>query len=76
MKIYKKNDKNDNEMAWLTFRSSYGEFRCTVFTKGWTKIATKVKQGESYEFVVNDSGILTEIRIDGTVVKTNERRKY
>jgi DNA polymerase III subunit alpha len=72
-KIYKKIAKN-GPMAWLTMISDYGEFRCTCFAPGWKLIGDKVKQGESYEFVVDDNGILEEFSVDGEVYKTNERR--
>ena len=35
IKVYSKNDKNGNEMSWLTFETKYGEFRCTVFARQW-----------------------------------------
>jgi DNA-directed DNA polymerase III (polc) len=76
VKIYKKNDKNGHEMGWLTMDTAYGEYRCTVFARGWAKVASHVKKGESYKFVVNDEGILEEISMGRTVVKTNERRKF
>lgn len=72
--VFKKNDKNSREMAWITFSTDYGEFRCTVFADGWERVGTHVKQGESYKFVVNDKGILEELQVDGKVIKVNERR--
>ncbi len=72
--IYTKNDKNGREMAWLTFSSDYGDFRCTVFADGWQKVSG-VAVGETYKFVVNDKGILEELQMDGKVIRVNERRK-
>lgn len=75
-KIFKKPDKNSNEMAWVSFNSPFGEFRCTVFSNGWSKIKDLVKQGGTHKFVVSDTGILEEISIGDTVIKTNERKKW
>ena len=74
-KVYSKCDKNGHEMAWLTLKTpKYGEFRCTVFASGWSKIKDDVEQGQTYKFVVNNKGILEEISVNEVVVKLNERR--
>jgi DNA polymerase-3 subunit alpha len=72
--IFKKNDKNSHEMAWLTMDSDYGEYRCTVFASGWKLIADKVIVGESYKFIVGDTNILEELKVNGEVIKLNERK--
>lgn len=74
--IHSKLDKNKHEMGWITLDSPYGSFRCTVFANGWSKVKHKVKQGNKHRFVVGDTGILEELEIDGSVVKTNEWRKW
>jgi DNA polymerase-3 subunit alpha len=76
VKIFEKKDKNGNLMSFLNLETKYGDFRATCFTTGWLKIKSNVKQGETYDFVVSDTGILTEIRISGSVIKTNERKRY
>lgn len=72
--VFKKNDKNGREMAWVTIKTTYGDFRCTVFADGWAKVGALVKLGESYKFVVNDQGILEELQVDDKVIKVNERK--
>lgn len=64
-KIFTKEDKNGNLMSWLSWDSNYGNFRSTVFYDAWSTIGSLVHQGETYDFVVSDKGVLQEIRIDG-----------
>ena len=42
----------------------YGEFRCTVFARQWKLWKSIVDQGNEYVFVVNNKGILEELRKD------------
>jgi DNA polymerase III alpha subunit len=67
-------DRNKHDMAFLTMKSDYGEYQCTVFANGWKLIADKVTVGESYKFVVGDTGILEELKVNGEVIKLNERK--
>jgi len=74
-KIFKKNDKNGNEMAWLSLLSNYGSYRATVFSKGWSLIKDIVSVGQSVKFVV-DKDILQEISVNGTVYQTNQKKQW
>lgn len=74
-KIYTKNDKNGNEMAWLTLGTDYGQIRATVFASGWKEVRAAAVVGESCKFEVTEQGILKEICIKGKVYKTNKRRR-
>ena len=74
-KMYKKNDKNGNEMAWITIKGTYGEVRATCFAAGWKLIKGKVKIGDSVKYEVDARNILKEIMIDGEVYRTNIRKK-
>jgi DNA polymerase-3 subunit alpha len=66
-------DKNKHQMAFLVFKTDYGEIKTTVFYKGWSLIKDKITKGGLYVFVVSDSGILEELQVEGQVYKTNER---
>lgn len=74
-KIYKKNDKNNNEMAWLSLSSNYGNYRATVFSKGWTLIKDIVSIGTQCKFIV-DKDILQEISVNDIVYETNVKTRW
>ena len=75
-KMYKKNDKNGNEMAWITIKGAYGEVRATCFAAGWKLIKGKVKIRDSVKYEVDARNILRNIMIDGEVYRTNIRKKW
>lgn len=72
-KVFKKNDKNDREMAWLTFDTNYGQVITTVFSSNWLKINRVIEQGKTYTFCSSDKGILEEISLDGHTVDLRQR---
>jgi len=60
IRVYTKNDKNNNEMAWVTFDTPYGERRVTIFASQWKRF--KVIKDNTYVFVEDEKGILKEIK--------------
>ncbi len=73
-RIFSKLDKNEHEMGWITFDTPYGTHRCTVFWESWSQLKDHVKQGETYDFVCDSKGILTELKTPEKIF--DFRRKY
>ena len=59
--IYTKLDKNGNEMAWITFDTTYGDIKVTVFSSVWRKLKHKMEVNTSWLFY-DEKGVLREIK--------------
>ncbi len=60
--IYTKNDKNGREMAWVTFNSSYGDFRCVCFASKWKLWKKEIGEGVKCKFACGDDLILQDFQ--------------
>lgn len=62
-KVYTKNDKRGRQMAWVTFDSAYGEFRCVCFATTWKKFKKDILVGAVCKFASGEDDILTDFQL-------------
>jgi DNA polymerase III alpha subunit len=60
--VKKKKDKNEHEMAFLTFNTQYGEIKSTIFYRQWSKYKSIIKTGNKYKFINDSKNILQDIK--------------
>lgn len=61
IKVFSKQDKNGKDMAWITFKTDYGDIKAVIFASMWKKIKSRMVKGSKW-IICEENGVVKEYR--------------